>query len=489
MIRAFAPSLPVGFSWVMLTISGLLVQGSAFGQQDDPAKKAAAPAGTKPAAPPADANEVDDDAPQVERFVDPNAKAAIAIFKPINPTTPPAPRQYKTTGQPNDLTRVQNMAARVENEDPLFLKGYVEFFASELSKRDNLNAIIAPPANMSPSAPQARGLERAVDALTRPIIDARANNNTGFLTNYTRTLFESSLPKLMDNNYFTRIDAMIVLGMAGGTSSAALDFYESQLKLPDQLIWVKMWAAKGYTTAAQSGKNNLDALKSLNGATALVKFLNSDPKLPYFAQFRALEALGSLRVATINRPELKLDAASVVVGFLADPDARIETRAWAAWSLGMMRVASQVSPYNFTLAGSEIGNCAITLGSKIVAEYDDNVENFEREKDQATTLTALLMFQVVPSLAGEEGISDSGLLRSNHPNAAAARPFLTKLDEKIKAMTREAYELLRAGGANQKGKRDDLAAKVADLKTFLDQNKPKDRQLVPGGPAVALRPQ
>ena len=489
MLQAFAPRLPRGFSRIILATLSLGLGGTVVGQAP-PAKPATQP-------PPAAAKSDDavdpdkdkDEAPKSERFVDPSAKAALAIFKPLNYTsrsiTLNGAGVALVNGAGNALTRLQNMAARVENEDPALVKNYVEFFAAELSKRDNINAILAPPANMPATAPQARGLERAVDALTRPIVDARANNNTGFLTNYTRILFESSLPKLLDNNYLTRLDAMIVLGMAGGTTPVALDLYASQLKLADQCLGVKIWAARGLTNAAQSGKANIDTLRAITAADALVTFLNSDPKLPYFAQFRALEALGSIRVATVSRPDLKLDVASVVAGFLVDPSARVETRAWAAWALGMLRVASQVAPYNFPLAGSEIGDLAATLGTEIVAEYDDHPETFERDKDQATALTALLMFQVVPSLAGEEGISDSGLLRSTHPNAAAARPFLTKLDDKIKAVSREAYELVRAGGVAQKGKRNDLEAKVTELRSFLDQNKPKDRRLVPGGPMVA----
>ncbi len=178
----------------------------------------------------------------------------------------------RVTGSPNDLTRVQNMASGVENEDPPFLKKYIEYFAVELSKRDNINALIAPPANLAPA--QARGLERAVDAFTRPIIDARANNNAVFLANYTRALFESSLPKLLDNNYLSRIDAMIVLGMAGGTTPVRSTFTTTQLKIPDQIIWVKMWAARGLTNAAQSGRVNIDTFRALTAADALVTFSN-----------------------------------------------------------------------------------------------------------------------------------------------------------------------------------------------------------------------
>ena len=485
MIQAFAPRLPRGCSWVMLVIAGMAVSAAtSSGQQPAPAAPKADPA-AKPA-PTAAAAVAPDEAgvgTKVEKFTDPNAKRTLAIFDPIVYRGAP----IRVAGERNDLTRLQNMASRVENEDPAFIKRYIEYFAAELSKRDNINALMGQPPNLPPNNPAARGLERAVDALTRPIIDARANNNTTFLTNYTRALFESPLPKLLENNYFARINAMIVLGMAGGTSPVALDFYAGQLRIPDQVFGVKVWAARGYTNAAQLGRKALEFSKAVDGAQALTDFLSSDPKMPFFVQYRVLEALGSIRVASGGRVGQKLDVASVVAGFVADPKARPQTRAYAAWSLGMIRVAPQVAPYNFTLAGNEVGDLAVSLGSKIVAEFDADPANFIRKQDDAAGLTALLMFQVIPAVGGEDGLADSGLLRSNHPDAIAAKPFLTKLDEKIRAVTREAYDLLREAAVNQKAKRNSLEAKLTELKSLLAANQPKDRRLVPGGPLFAGR--
>ena len=189
-------------------------------------------------------------------------------------------------------------------------------------------------------------------------------------------------------------------------------------------------------------------------------------------------------MAAVNRPDLTLDVASVIGGYLVDPTARAETRAWLRGLLECFESPSQNSSYNFSLAGYEIGELAATLGTKVVAEYDEHPDTFDRDKDRATSLTSLLLFQVIPAIGGEDDISDSGLLRSTHPAAAAAKSFLTKLDEKIRDLSREAYELLRAGGVNQKSKRNDLEVKVKELRTFLDQNKPKDRHLVGGGPEL-----
>jgi hypothetical protein len=276
--------------------------------------------------------------------------------------------------------------------------------------------------------------------------------------------------------------------MAGGKTANALDFYTNQIKKPDQLIWVRQWAARGLTLAAQSGQIDLDAGKSNLGAEALVGFLEEDPKFPWWAQMRALEALGSLRVATANTPRGKVDVASVVMRFLTDPEAKPEVRSWAAWALGLMKIPPAVTPFNFNLLGHEIGQLAVDLGSLVVQEYDDDPANFDKQKDLAAHLTSLLLFQVYPSLIGEEGVRDSGLLKSPHPTAGAAKPFLTKVDEKVKGVALEAYELLRAGGAGNQGKRNDLDRKLADLKTLLSQTPPKDRHLVPGGPEFAPNP-
>ncbi len=494
MAQAFAPRMPRGCSWLMLTIVSISFavrpsSGQAPPPADAKAAGKAAPvpprADPKPAAPPEEAAESD---PEAEVFVDPKAKALLAKFNLLTYVGP----TIKVSGGSDDRGKVLNMVAGNENLNKDFLKNYVNFFAIELTKRDYINAIVNPPAGAPANSPQSRGLERAVDALTKPIVDARFNKDksAAFLDAYSRTLFDSKLVAILDDNYLSRIGAMIVLGMAGYNSPAALDLYAAQLKDPDQVIWAKSWACRGLTNASQQGAINIEQSKAINGAEAVIAFLDSDPKLPWPAKVRALEALGSLRLATANKPGGKVDAASAAFRNLVDPGAAFEVRAWAAWALGMIKVSGQVSPYNFALVGQEIGELAIDLGSRIVEEYDDNQANFEREKEEAHHLSSLLIYQVIPSLSGVEGINDSGLLNSSHPNMAAVKSLMTKLDEKIKAVARESYELIRAGGTSQKDKRNDLDSKVADLKQFIGQISPKGRKVVPDGPEFpAVAPQ
>ncbi len=487
MIQALAPRMPRGFSWVCLAIVAI-----AWAPSMTRAQTPDKPPGTdKPATDPAKAAEKSDkdkakdepieERPTTEVFTDPNAKKTLTIFSPMNYAGP----AIKVGNPPDDRSRVQSMATGIVNTDPEFLKRYVEYFATELTRRDYLNALLNPPANAKPTDPAARGLERAVDALTKPILDARATNKSEFLTAYTRILFESSLPKILENNYLSRIDAMIVLGMAGGTSSQALDVYVKELKKPDQVIWVKLWAARGLSNAAQNGKVDLDALRSIQAAEALVGFLEGNPKLPWPAQMRVLEALGSIRISMANLPRGKLDVASVVMKVLADPDSNFEVRSWAAWALGMMKVSPTVAPFNFGLIGEEVGQLAVEIGDQIVKEFDVNQANFERQKIQAEHLTSILLFQVYPAIIGEDGARDSGLIHSPHPNFGTSKIYLTKLDGLVKGIARGSYELIRAGGAAAKDRRNELDAKLAELKKFLAQGGPKDRRLVPGGPEFA----
>jgi hypothetical protein len=484
MTQAFATRMPRGFSWVWLAIVAVAMMPSSLVAQVPDVDKD----DKKPAGEPAKKDEPDP-SPTEQVFVDPNAKKALAVFSPmINQGLGIKINPSNAAG--DDRAKIQGMGARTTNIEPDFLRRYIDFLAIELTKRENLNAVLNPPPSQRPTDNQARALERAVDALNKPIIDAKANDNKEFLSAYYQAMFDSTLPKLLDSkhNYLTRIDAMIVLGMAGNPLPAALDLYISQLKKPDQLIWVKLWAARGLTNATQQGSINLDAAKANQATEALVALLDSDPKLPWPVQMRAIEALGSIRVAMVKSPHGQVDAASTIMRFLADPDAKPIVRAWSAWALGMLKVPSALSPYNYSLIGQEVGELAVDLGNLIVEEYDDNPVHFDKQKDMATQLTALLIFQVCPSLIGMEGVTDSGLLHANHESARKASSFLTKVDEKVKAVSRGAYELVRAAGADNKRARNELDAKLAELKTLLAGTSPKDRRLVPGGPEFAVAP-
>ena len=45
-----------------------------------------------------------------------------------------------------------------------------------------------------------------------------------------------------------------------------------------------------------------------------------------------------------------------------------------------------------------------------MAEYDENQAEFEKEKEQAHHLSALLVYQVIPAIAGDPMTPDSGFI-------------------------------------------------------------------------------
>ena len=102
--------------------------------------------------------------------------------------------------------------------------------------------------------------------------------------------------------------------------------------------------------------------------------------------------------------------ASAALERLADPKARPEVRAWAAWALGLMRVNPQLAKYNYSLIAHYVGLLAADLGDKIAEVASENPE-------QAQYWTGLLLYQVYPALTGQPGVRDSGLL--NFPNVGA----------------------------------------------------------------------
>jgi hypothetical protein len=492
MIQVLAPRMSRGWSWVWLPLAMAALMTSTSpaqtgGARPNPAAdkaKADEKAAPKQAAEaPAAAVAADEKppTPPIEIYPDPLSKKAIEVFSPLTYVGPP----LKLVGADNVLSQVQNMASGATAPDANKLKNYVEYFAAELSKRENLNAFINPTGTVPQST--ARAIERAVNALIAPIPIARANNNpNNFLGIYARQLFDSSFVKLLENNLIARMDAMIVLGMVGSVANKDLDVYIGQISKPDQVMWVKQWAARGLTNAIQGagGVERIDAAKAVQAVEALTKFLANDARtMPWPVQMRALEALGSLRSAVTNSLRGRTDAASVAMQYLVDTEIRPEVRSWAAWALGMMKYPPNENPINFPLLGDAIGRLAADLGDRIVAEYDEHAEHFARNSDEAALLTGFLLFQDYAALAGDERVKESGLIRSPHPSAAAAKSYLTGLDEKVKSVAKHAVELLRAGGVNQKAERDKLATQVADLKAYLDSKPPKDRTLIPNGPA------
>ena len=497
MVQVLTPRMSRGFSWGWCLVAALATfPPSVFGQGGvgkGDAKKAATPANAKKAnakdeveedvvAKPEGSGVVD--APQMKRletneiFKDPRAEKAIAnTFAEI-----PAPQGALTA---TDISSLKNMASGLQAPDPGLITRAVDIQAAAMTSRKNIKYVIGPPPGVGPKSETLRAIEKASQTLVDLLVTAREKKNDAFLAVYRPILF-AKLQPLLSNHLFARMQASIILATAATPNT--IDVFNKQLSDPKQVVWVKLWSARGISIATQDGRITPDVVKATAAAAALVGFLDQEPDAPWPVKVRALEALGNLRLASTLGPQGKPDVIAAVARFLCDDKEKLEVRAWAAWSLGMIPVPSSQASFNFPLVAYKIGRLALEIGEKIGEEYDLLEKDFTKRSDYARFLTGLLLYQVDPALSGESEIQGAGLLKMRHNALGPVQPFLKGLDEELKGLSRESIALLRAGGNETKGVRKEIAARVASLSSYLDKNRPADAPLYPGGPKFPLAP-
>jgi hypothetical protein len=482
MVQALAPRLSLWYlAVVLLALSPSLVLAQEPGKAQDAAKDADKAAPKK----------ADDDDKQegvidaskegkrgaAEIFKDPRAEKVLENkYKPI-----PAPAGRLSQ---SDRAIVKQMAGMQVNPDPALISKVVDFMVADLTDRNNIKALLDPKA-FKANADANRAIEGASQTLVDLLNTARANKNEQFLSIYRKILLTKLTP-LLQNQLFPRIQASIILAMAA--TPEFLDVFIKQLKDADQVFWVKLWAARGITNATDGGKVTVDVVKATESVKALVDFLENEPDAPWWIKLRAFETLGCLRLASTSGPNGSPNVAALLLSHASDPKAKIESRAWAIWAFGMLKIPSGTPKFSFNLAAYQLGLLAADHGDKIIAEYDQNKVNFAKKSDRARYLTALLLYQVYPALAGDDEVPGSGLLKSSHPAAIAAKPFLTALEAQIKDVAKAALEFINSGGAQQKKARDELAKQVGELRSFLEKNKPAETELFPGAPKLAPKP-
>ncbi len=498
MVQALAPRLSPLCLAVALLASCPTVSLAQADAGKDAAKKDA------PAAK-ADADKDDDnekvgiiDKKEVEKqenfevFEDPRAKPLLKnTFKELPPQRSPL-----TNGERSAL---RNQAAGVVGVNRDLIIRVIDQSAADLTKHANIKAVIDPDPGMPPGDARTRAIEGASQFLMELLNTAQDKKNEAFLREYTTQLFARLTP-LLEGHLLSRVQASIIL--ASAATPAQVDLFIKMIEDPRQVAWVKHWAAQGLTRAAGRGKVTLEINKATAAAVALLGFLDKEPTTPWPVKLRVFEALGSIRLASTAGATGKPDVAGLAMQVMCDPAVRIDVRAWGAWTLGMLTIPASNANFNVQLEAYQVGRLAAEIGDKIVADCDQRKEKSAKpgqneyarftkagQNDYARYLTGLLIYQVYAALAGMDDVANSGLLNSRHPAALAARPFLSGLDEQIKNVGRAANDLLNAGGNQVKAARDDLAARVVELKSFLDKNRPASGELFPGGPKIPLNPQ
>jgi hypothetical protein len=453
-------------SIVLVGALGLPVQSQTAAKKEAaPAAAAGAGAGAVAPAPgqKPPAENLEPPAPPVETYRDPRAEKCL-------------PNEFKVLGSRrgrSTANQVKAMAAAQAGVERTAIEQFVDASINELTDHNNIKAVIDPEAGFAPNASSQFAIQQATDNLLEPILAARAVNNAGFLSTYNQVLLQK-LPPLLENHLLARLAAMIVLSQTG--MPEAVEIFIKQLGDADQTVWVALWAARGLTTVQQTTRYNLDAPRAIRASKALADFLEREKELPWPVQYRALEALGSLRLA--NTPQMQRgqpEMAGTATQFLTDPAGRPEVRAEAGWALGMMVVPAGINQYNFTMLAHTVGELAAALGERVKEIYPKN-------PDQAKALTGLIVTQILQTFDGIDAARDSGLLKSPHPAANSARPFIKQVSDKTRPVAASAARLLNEPAGRAAVNLKDLDAKVADLKILLEKNPPPNTWLVPGGP-------
>jgi hypothetical protein len=412
----------------------------------------------------------------LEIWKDPNAER---VLKENFPALPP-PRPPLTAAE---ITAVNNMAANQAQMNPDLIRKYLNNYAADLTQPANVKALADPEQGL---AANAKKIEEATNRLAQPLATANAIRYNQFRTTYVRELVPV-VQNLLKNNFYARLEGMIVLSRSG--DSNAIPLFAEALRDKDQVMSVKERAAVGIALVSQHGRSDVDPSQATIAAQALAQFLQNEPNAWWPVQVRALEALGSLRMANPPANPQRADFATVALRMLADPKLKPDVRAAAAWALGMMRMERVSSKVNFALLGHHVGQDAVDLGNRIIAADADGRLLRARHFDR-------LVLQLMEALNGDTSIGNAGLLKSSHPGAAAARATLEQIDRLVRGLAQSALDLDRAPAeravVTKKGAtptksararmRDDVQARVDELKSFLAKNRPADWSLIPGGP-------
>lgn len=394
-----------------------------------------------------------------ERFLDPNAQDALAnTFRELYP------KAATSAAQLDRMEKAINAMASGGNADRVQIANYLQSQAAILTKHSNIEAILDPEM---PSK-TVKDVEDAAYRLKRPLEIANDKGNENFRKIYTESLITVS-EELLKNQLFARVWAMEALSRC--MDDAALPVFIKQLDDANQVLTVKLLSASGITNLTQGGTRDLSFQSASKAAQSLANFLERERNIFWPIQFRALEALGSLRISTLSSTQPKAEFAETALQFLADPKAAPASRAWAAWALGMMRPLNP--KFNFELVAYHNGLAVADIGDEIVKAREKNPQ-------RATWLTDLLvpLHQCFTGMG--PGVRNSGLLNASNPNLGVQKSKVSAMEGLVRDVLAKAIELSLAAGSQVKGRQEALAASVAALREGL-KTPPTDLALIPGG--------
>jgi hypothetical protein len=463
MFNVLAPRWPRGGSlvWVSLVVGILATPAVALAQdaktKGDESKKAAA----AKAEPAGDAQKGVVDTKKKrqvvppETYEDPRAADARKGFRELYGNV-----KFST----NDEKMFDQMVAGQGNRDQDLASRFVRTQAGQLTKHANIKNL----EDLTAKPEAAKKIEEATARLIKPLL--AANIPDGVRKAYVAEIVAVA-PEVLKNHLFARNAIMIVLKESGDPQAFAV--YRAVLKDPNQVLVAKVSAAEGIAKAmTQSQQKHVQISGQEAGSTAdaLAKFLQEEPTPYWWAQWRALRAIGLLRQATAKPADGKPEIAELALKLLSDPKARPEVRAYAGWALGMMQVPTQVKNFNYRLVAHQIAQLASEVGDRVSALRKD-------ELPRATQMAHLLVL-LYEAFSGNPDVgNDSGLLRKG-PDVAGIYA------DKVKTVAVSGVEVVRAAGTQLGDRQKVLNAAIADLKATVNAKPPTDRSIVPGAQPI-----
>jgi hypothetical protein len=393
--------------------------------------------------------------PPAEIYVDPRATAAAeeSTARELFPNLRVGPAEEG---------RFTQMAQGAAGVDSAFLSNYVRYQVSELTRKSNVKAF----ADLSDRPERAKRISDATEKLVKPFLSPASPQTQSFRRAYMAELLKV-VDQVLKNHLYARNAIMIVLKES--EDPAAFGVYSAVLKDKSQVLVAKISAAEGIAKAALANRGAIGAQEAARAADALGQFLSDEPDAYWWAQMNALYALGTLRQATSRPTQGRPELAEIALKYLADPKARLDVRANAAWALGMMQVPNQVKSYNYPLVAHQIAQLVVDLETGVAKSRKDDLS-------RAQHLTKLILM-CIEALAGDSDVRNSGIVNAD-PNAVA--PYL----EKARAVAIATVEYERAVGVQMPAALKKLNAAIEDLNGIVAGKGPKDRSLVPGGEPV-----
>lgn len=379
---------------------------------------------------------------------------------------------------PNTDRTIVQMARGTGRLDSGLIDQYIKASARQLTNRDNIAAV------QSVGSPQARvqAIQDAGRNLMAPYLVPVGERDRRFFQEFNRRLLAVA-PDLLRNHLYARVQVMQSLSRMGDLE--ALDLLIAQMVDPEQPLIVKQLSAEGLRRIAIETGDTLSTADREKAADALVAFLNDNQDAYWLCQARALQALGTIR--QIYRVQNREQAifADEVMAILSSRDLRPESRAWAAWALGMLEVPPAYPQLNFSLAAHEIGLLAVEIGERIV-ELSDPRDLSSYNPERVKYLTGLIASPIYSSFDGSSELSGASGLR-NVRGLGPHQQDVTRISQIVRQLAIASVELTRARGSLISTTRDRVIASLNELRTFLSENEPEERSFIPGGRQFVLQ--